>query len=337
MEDMLQLDVFHGVGHALGPHLAGRLVGRSPAFAVATPGVVQGAEERQAAREAFFGVLRQGAGDDGPLRLGQAAQFRFLVHVLVRQHARVLAAEWPLRRQQLLVDDRERILIAGLGDLASERLGQRIQRGDAAEQAGASAASAASEMFDEPEVGDLDAITDEEEVARLDVEVLKAVLLAQVVEGRGRIAQVAKQVIARDADQTGGLALDAVVVQVLVGQLHHDDKLALDHLDAVHAEDEWVAHFLDAVERLHLLLGARAIDIQRVEIAEDELDGLEEPARGLALPDLAEAAAAERLDETVPGDWLRVGFSKNAHARGPSSVKDSRRLAFWGRAGERAW
>ena len=62
---------------------------------------------------------------------------------------------------------------------------------------------------------------------------------------------------------------------------------------------------LTRFERLQLLLGGlcrprRAV----VEVAVDELDGLEEAAGGFALPDLAEAAAAEPLDEPVAGDRL---------------------------------
>ena len=41
-----------------------------------------------------------------------------------------------------------------------------------------------------------------------------------------------------------------------------------------------------------------------VEVAVDELDRLEDAAGGFALPDLAEPAAAEPLDEPVAGDRL---------------------------------
>ena len=93
----------------------------------------------------------------------------------------------------------------------------------------------AFQVLDQAEVGHLDAVADQEQVARLDVEVLQVVLLVHVVERFGRVAEVAQQVVARNADQAGRLALLEQVVQALVGQLHDDDQLAVDDLDAVHA------------------------------------------------------------------------------------------------------
>src|SRR5262249_45209868 len=78
-------------------------------------------------------------------------------------------------------------------------------------------------------------------------------------------------------------------------------------------EDVGVADGLDAAEGLQLLLGALAVVAGGGEVAEDELDGLEEAAGGLALPDLAEAAAAEALDEPVFGDRLGVAFDPARH------------------------
>ena len=54
------------------------------------------------------------------------------------------------------------------------------------------------QVLDQPEVGDLDAVGDQEQVARLDVEVLQVVLLDQVVEALGRVGEVAEQ------DRRGG-------------------------------------------------------------------------------------------------------------------------------------
>ena len=64
------------------------------------------------------------------------------------------------------------------------------------------------QVLDQAEVGDLDVVADEEQVVRLDVEVLEVVLLVHVVERLGGVAQVAEQLVARDADQAGRLALD---------------------------------------------------------------------------------------------------------------------------------
>ena len=62
------------------------------------------------------------------------------------------------------------------------------------------------------------------------------------------------------------------------------------------------------------LLGVpRAVRVDRPQVAVDELDGLVQAARGLGLPDLAEAAAAEPLDEAVAGDGLGVGVDAQGH------------------------
>ena len=68
---------------------------------------------------------------------------------------------------------------------------------------------------------------------------------------------------------------------------------------------------------LQFLLGAGAVDVERVEVAVDELDGLEEAAGGLALPDFAEAAAAERFDQAVAGDRLGVRLLRHDHLVDP--------------------
>src|SRR3954453_21795614 len=61
------------------------------------------------------------------------------------------------------------------------------------------------------------------------------------------------------------------------------------------------------------MLPAGAVHGERVQVAVDELDRLEEPAGRRPLPDLAEAAVADRLDEAVAGDGLRVGLAIKTH------------------------
>src|SRR5207302_1712655 len=154
---------------------------------------------------------------------------------------------------------------------------------------------------------------DEEQVARLDVEVLQLVLLVHPVERLGAVAEVAEQVVARHADQAGVLALDVQVVQAAVGQLHDDDQLAGGDLDAVERADEGVADLLDALQGVEFLFSAGAVHVERVEVAVDELDGLEQAARRLALPDFAEAAAAQGLDQAIPGYRLGVRLPNTTH------------------------
>ena len=170
-----------------------------------------------------------------------------------------------------------------------------------------------SSCLDQPEVGDLDAVGDHEQVARLDVEVLEAVLLDQVVEPLGGVVEEAEQHVARDARPAGLLVLAQAFVQVLVGQLHDDEEFAADVLDLLDGQDERVADLLDALQRLHLLDRAGVVAVERVEVAVDELDGLVDAAGRDALPHLAEPAGADGLEQAVAGDRLGVRLAKPVH------------------------
>ena len=118
------------------------------------------------------------------------------------------------------------------------------------------------EVFDQPEVRDLDPVADEEQIARFDVEMLEVMTLVHVIERFGGIAQIAQKVVAGDADHAGGLALDEHIVQRPLGQLHDDDELAVDGLDAVERADERMADFADALQRVQLLFSADAFDVE---------------------------------------------------------------------------
>src|SRR5947209_6322027 len=83
---------------------------------------------------------------------------------------------------------------------------------------------------------------------------LKMMPLVHVVEGFGRISQVAQQLIARDADKTRRDAFLIDVVERAFRQLHDDDELPFDDFDAVEGADEGMADFLDALQGLPFLL-----------------------------------------------------------------------------------
>ena len=273
-------------------------------------GGVEGADEGQAVGEALGGVLGQGAGDDRPFGFRQRPQFRRIVQVLLGQLAGVFAVERPLAGEQFLVDDGQAVLVAVVADAAAKGFRRGVQRRDAAQDA---RRGGALQVLDQAEIADLDAVADEEQVARLDVEVLEAVLVVHVVEAFGRVPDVAQQRVARDADQAGRQAVLEGIVQTAIRPLHDDDEFAGDFLDAVHRQNERVAHLLDAVKGLLFLFGAGAVHVEGVEVAEDELDGFEEAAGRLALPDLAEAAAAERLDQAVAGNRFRIWLPQKTH------------------------
>ena len=80
----------------------------------------------------------------------------------------------------------------------------------------------------------------------------------------------------------------------------------LDDLDAVERRTNGWRTSLTRSQGLAAPARPGAVAVERVEVAVDELDGLEQAAGGLALPDFAEAAAAERLDEAVAGNRFRI-------------------------------
>jgi len=88
-------------------------------------------------------------------------------------------------------------------------------------------------------------------------------------------------------------------MQAAVGQFHHDEQVAVDDLDAVHRQQERVADRLDVLEGAQLLGGAVGGVAEVAAPARDELDRLDEATGRFALPDLAEAAFAQRLEQAV--------------------------------------
>ena len=171
--------------------------------------------------------------------------------MLHHQLADVAAGERPRAGEQLLVDDGQAVLVAEAAEHAVEGLRGGVDRRDAAGHR----RRIAFQVLDQPEVRDLDVVVDQEQVLRLDVEVLQLILRVHQVEGLGRLLQVAEQLVAGDAGQPLGAALLEAVPEVAVGQLHDDDELAVDDVVAFEREDVGVADGLDAVEGLQLLLG----------------------------------------------------------------------------------
>ena len=97
----------------------------------------------------------------------------------LRHLPNVLGDIGPMPRQQLLIHDRQAVLIALRRNLAVERLRRRVERRDAAENPGG---VRLVERLDEPEIGHFHVIADHEQIARLDVEMLKIMLLEHEIE-----------------------------------------------------------------------------------------------------------------------------------------------------------
>src|SRR5262245_51286678 len=69
----------------------------------------------------------------------------------------------------------------------------------------------------------------------------------------------------------------------------------------------------DTLQGLEFLAGARAILVGGFQVAIDEFDGLEEAAWGFRLPDFAESASTQALNQPIAGKGLGHGFDTYRH------------------------
>ena len=103
------------------------------------------------------------------------------------------------------------------------------------------------------------------------------------------------------------------LLQVLVRQLHDDDQFSLNAFEPVDGQKKGMADGFDVLDGVQLVLGPLAVAAQAIEVAVNELDGLEDAAGGFAFPNFAEAAGAQEFEETVAGDRLSIGFFFENH------------------------
>jgi hypothetical protein len=174
--------------------------------------------------------------------------------------------------------------------------------------------------FDQPEVGDLEPAAEQEQVLRLHVQVLEAMHLVDVVERLARVAHVTEQLVPGNAGQAASPAFVESAVQAALGQFGDDDQLAVEVLETLQRQQERVPDSLDPLQGTQFLLGARA-----GQVAEDDLDGLDEPTRSGRLPYLAVAAETDALQEMVAGDDLDTHGCVYGHGRAPEWVRLSYR------------
>src|SRR6185437_11964218 len=132
-------------------------------------------------------------------------------------------------------------------------------------------------------------------------------------ERLGRLFHVAEQLLARNAGQTARATFLEAIPQIFVGQLHDNHELAVDDVVAFQREDVRVADGFDAAEGFQFLFGAMTVIAGSAEIAENELDRFEQTAGRFALPDIAEAAAADALNEPVSGNRFGLIFDPDRH------------------------
>src|SRR5207249_3669160 len=87
-------------------------------------------------------------------------------------------------------------------------------------------------------IGQFDSAADQQQVLRLDIQVLKSVLLAHVIESVRRVQHVRQELAARNAGQPGAPALREVVHEAGVRQFHDDDELIVNNLKTFEGKDE---------------------------------------------------------------------------------------------------
>jgi hypothetical protein len=154
-------------------------------------------------------------------------------------------------------------------------------------------------MLHQTEVSDLDPIGQQEKVAGFDVEVLEIVLVDQMIQTIGGVAQIAQEFIARDSRTAALPIFVGEIVEALVGQFHHDHEFARNDLDSIHGDNKRMANFLNAFQSFEFLLGLDGVAVEGVEIAVDELDRFVDPAWSNTFPHFAEATRSEGFDQAV--------------------------------------
>jgi len=197
--------------------------------------------------------------------------------------------------EHLLIDDGQAVLVAAAAGTSFKHLGRRIDRRQAAHHRNGRIV----DVLHQAEVGHLDPSSHQQQVLGLDVQMLQPVLLVHVVQGVGRVAKVAKQLLPRDARQPFFATLLEAVLQAALCQLGDDQQLSVDDLDPLQREEERMADPLDAVERFEF--AGRAVLVQE---AVDELDRFGELAGGFGRPHFAIATRPDPLHKLIAGDRL---------------------------------
>ena len=213
--------------------------------------------EISARRKAILRIARQRPCDDRPIGDRRRRQIVRVLHVLQNQLLHRRAGERPMPRQHFLVDNRQAVLIAQSAELAVKGLGSGVDRRDPARDR--HQLHAVRRIFHQPEVGDLDVVENEEQILRLDVEMLELELDVHQVEHFRGLGHIAEQLLARDAGVALRAALLEAVSQRAIRQLHDDDEVIIDVFITIEQEDERMAHRLDADQRFPFLIGTGTV------------------------------------------------------------------------------
>ena len=149
-------------------------------------------------------------------------------------------------------------------------------------------------IFHQPKVGDFDVPPHKQQVLWLDVEMLQVVLLGQIVEGIGRVAQVVQQFLAIDARFAVIAAMAVMIAQTAIGEFHHDQQAAVDNLEPLERQQEGMANRFYLFERAELACSMRLIGA-----AVDDFNRLNEPSWGAGTPHLTIPTRTNAIEQGI--------------------------------------
>src|SRR5262249_53914005 len=93
-----------------------------------------------------------------------------------------------------------------------------------------------------------------------------------------------------------------------------NEQPALDDIVTFQRQQKRMADLLDSLEGLQFLFRmASAVWVGRAHVTVNDLDGLDEAARGFGLPDIAETTPAQPVDQAVARDRLGVADDLQCH------------------------
>ncbi len=273
----------------------------------------QGANQGAAARKPLVRTLSQRPADDALVGRRKGGQVRLALHVLHDELMHIRAAEGTLAGQQFLVDDRQAVLIAKTAHQSVKRLRRGVNRRHPARHR----RRHSLQVLDQSEVGHLDVIVNQENVLRFDVEMLKLILIVHQVKGFRALLHDVQKLAARNPQKPLRPAFLESIPEIAIGQLHHNQQLAVDNVVAFERENIGMTDGLHAAEGFELLFGPLSVRAGGLQVSVDKLDGFEQPAGSFTLPNLPESASAQALDELVTGDRLCSAFEPYWHGHFP--------------------
>ena len=149
--------------------------------------------------------------------------------------------------------------------------------------------------MDQPVVGDFDMSGRKEQIARLDVEVLQSVALAEVVESFGRFFEIAEKFGARNSLVPSLEAFGVAILKAALGEFHHDDQRVFQGFKSLDVKEKRMVdrpHFAEAVE----FSGGKIVGL--VPDRRD-FDRLGDVSGAHRFPDFSRAAATQETGEPV--------------------------------------